>query len=576
MLIKPVQRICKYPILLDELSKCYDTSSPIYDELKEGKDAIQITVRAVNEAQRKEANLKLVSELEERVEDWKGYAIDTFGELFLNGKFVMSTGDVKRELSIYLFENILICCKDVSEKDRRRNQKHKTNGLQLKGRIFLFSIHSVVDTSRDNNFSLTIYWKDVMTENFTLMCNNEEQLKTWKSTMERLITCARQSAPNADAIGGARQQQPTFLSAKAHRSASGKFRHFNNPSYDSEDENTPVMRRGRYSEGSALTASMMNDNLNDSQTTLTYRKTYDGSGGRGRAAKKLIGNAGQGDYQSELVEGIERSATISTFHRRQATNGSMSSFGESGGADSPLGAGGYRGPNTSTSPMPGSGGSGGSYYDKHEAPPVPVPPLIRGSATSESPGGIPSNSGAGGVGGSYSMPTTSLKGPGTIHINNPPVPHANMSSTISPMTPAGLPSHEGGVLTGGGISALSMTPTPASSVQSGKPVKVKVHFNEDIFVIIVKHDILFRDLVERVERKIKICAGPHVGVSSSGGQDQQLATSPSLGIRMKYQDEDGDMVIIGSDEDVQLALESANAAKRDEGSMSTLNLFASI
>ncbi|KAJ2485661.1 Guanine nucleotide exchange factor for Cdc42p [Coemansia sp. RSA 2320] len=525
MLIKPVQRLCKYPMIMEELTKFYDKTSPVYAELREGISAINSIVEQVNEAERKEGNLAVVSDLEDRVEDWKGYSINTFGELFLHDSFVMSTTDVKRELLIYLFENILICCKEVNEKERRRNQKHKSNALQLKGRIFLFSIHSVVDTSRDGQLSLTIYWRDVVMENFSLACRTEDQLKLWKSTMERLITRNRERAPPM-----AEQPQGSPTTLIAHRVGSNQQY---GTDYDS-DEDTSVQRRGRYSEGSSLTIAMQQDK---SSSSLSYRKTYDGAASRGRggSAKKLAG-----DYQSELVDGIERSATISTFHRRQGTNGSGSSFGDA--ADSA--------PAFQNSPM-----QGGPYYGKHDVPPVPVPPLHR--STGDSVGRIHSQ-----------------KAPGTLSIASP-IPTA-YSSSISPMTPGVAMGHSA-------MSALSTTGTPVPSlsnsyglapplVAQAKPVKVKVHFQDDIFVIVVKHDLHMDDLVERVERKIKICAGPRVGISS----EQDLAAAPPLGIRMKYQDEDGDMISIGSDDDVQLAFESANASRKDESTMSTLNLFVSL
>ncbi|KAJ1782676.1 Guanine nucleotide exchange factor for Cdc42p, partial [Coemansia sp. RSA 2399] len=197
MLIKPVQRMCKYPMILEELTKFYEATSPIYLELRDGITAINSIVEQVNEAERKEGNLAVVSDLEERVENWKGYSITTFGELFLHDTFVMSTTGVERELLIYLFENILICCKETSDKDKRRNQKQKSNALHLKGRIFLFSIHSVVDTTRDSQLNLTIYWRDVVMENFSLACRSEEQLRIWKSTMERLIARTREKAASA-------------------------------------------------------------------------------------------------------------------------------------------------------------------------------------------------------------------------------------------------------------------------------------------------------------------------------------------------------------------------------------------
>jgi len=72
------------------------------------------------------------------------------------------------------------------------------------------------------------------------------------------------------------------------------------------------------------------------------------------------------------------------------------------------------------------------------------------------------------------------------------------------------------------------------------PVKVKVHFHEDIFVIQVPRSTAYGDLVEKVGRKIRLC-GPR-------RDDGPL--------RVKYRDEDGDMVSLGSTEDVQMAFEA--------------------
>ncbi|KAJ1776100.1 Guanine nucleotide exchange factor for Cdc42p, partial [Coemansia sp. RSA 1824] len=499
MLIKPVQRICRYPLMMDELTKYYDKSSPILSELHEGITAIGSIVEQVNEAERREGNLAVVSDLEERVEDWKGYSIATFGELFLHDSFVMSTTGVERVLQIYLFENILICCKEISEKDKRRMQKQRLNALQLKGRIFLFSIHSVVDTSREDHLSLTIYWRDVVMENFSLACRTEDQLKLWKGTMERLMARTKERANEQS------QVSPTVVGSQ--RSASG-----HQDSYESEEDTVP--RRGRYSEGASLTAAMQHEKP---PGALAYRKTYDGAA-RARGAKKLAG-----DYQTELAEGVERSATISTFHRRQGTGGSSGSFGD---ANDQIRRG---------SPMPGAHYANDMPplppYSAYEMPPVPP---VHSSAN---------------------------KAPGTLPISSP-MPTA-FTSAISPMTPGPL----------GALAAPSPMSQSSTPVQSGsaKAIKVKVHFQNDIFVIIIRSNVAFDDLVGRVDRKIKICAGPHVGISSSNEHD--IASAPVLNIRMRYEDEDGDMILIGSDEDVQLAFESANAAKKDETAMSTLNLF---
>jgi len=71
-------------------------------------------------------------------------------------------------------------------------------------------------------------------------------------------------------------------------------------------------------------------------------------------------------------------------------------------------------------------------------------------------------------------------------------------------------------------------------------VKVKVHFHEDIFVIAVSRHVEYEELLDRVGKKIRLC-GPR-------RDDGPL--------RVKYKDEDGDLVSLGSTEDVQMAFES--------------------
>ncbi|EEB93466.1 hypothetical protein MPER_07869 [Moniliophthora perniciosa FA553] len=97
---------------------------------------------------------------------------------------------------------------------------------------------------------------------------------------------------------------------------------------------------------------------------------------------------------------------------------------------------------------------------------------------------------------------------------------------------------------GSSESSLALRPS-RSQVFDGvngrsQPVKVKVHFHEDIFVIQVPKSTEYDDLVEKVGRKIRLC-GPR-------RDDGPL--------RVKYKDEDGDMVSLGSTEDVQMAFEA--------------------
>jgi cell division control protein 24 len=75
-------------------------------------------------------------------------------------------------------------------------------------------------------------------------------------------------------------------------------------------------------------------------------------------------------------------------------------------------------------------------------------------------------------------------------------------------------------------------------------VKVKVHYKEDLFVIIVHRTTDYDELVDKVAKKIRLCGGRKEGTA----------------LRIKYRDEDGDMVSLGSNEDVQMAFDTSRSA----------------
>jgi cell division control protein 24 len=90
---------------------------------------------------------------------------------------------------------------------------------------------------------------------------------------------------------------------------------------------------------------------------------------------------------------------------------------------------------------------------------------------------------------------------------------------------------------GSSDSSLSGAVGRSSISSLDDPVKVKVHFGSDIFVIQVSRTTEYGDLVERVGKKIRLC-GPR-------RDDGPL--------RFKYEDEEGDLILMRSTEDVDMA-----------------------
>lgn len=134
----------------------------------------RITTR-INEAQRRAENAQTVANLEARVEDWKGHHLSNFGELVLEDVFMVMKMDIDREYHVFLFEKIILCCKEVvaavnggSVRKSSKNSyilkkqapsfpggaassRKKSTPLLLKGRIFLNNVthtrHSITPGS---------------------------------------------------------------------------------------------------------------------------------------------------------------------------------------------------------------------------------------------------------------------------------------------------------------------------------------------------------------------------------------------------------------------------------------------
>jgi hypothetical protein len=122
-------------------------------ELADGLEVAKGIAEKVNETLRQHTNTGIVQELESRVKDWKGHHINDFGNLLLDGQFMVTKADMDRDYEVYLFEKMILCCKEVvPDKKDKKNSKSgsilkkdrssqsvgsKKNMLNLKGRIYV-------------------------------------------------------------------------------------------------------------------------------------------------------------------------------------------------------------------------------------------------------------------------------------------------------------------------------------------------------------------------------------------------------------------------------------------------------
>jgi hypothetical protein len=160
----------KLTVTLQSLIKACSASTYVhFNDLKQGSDAARRITDKINEAQRRAENEQTVKSLQARVEDWKGHHLENFGDLLLDDIFVVTKSDIDREYHVFLFEKIILCCKEASPQPAKGAKGQTKNGssilkkqgtltplslggmktqkdtpLLLKGRIFLGNVTQAV------------------------------------------------------------------------------------------------------------------------------------------------------------------------------------------------------------------------------------------------------------------------------------------------------------------------------------------------------------------------------------------------------------------------------------------------
>lgn len=108
-LLKPVQRVLKYHLLLQNILKHYSKTDPGHDKLVAALDHMTNMSHQINEMKRKHEHAVRVQEIQSQLEDYDGEDFTRLGELVLEGSFRMF--GVKASRQMFLFEKGVIIAK---------------------------------------------------------------------------------------------------------------------------------------------------------------------------------------------------------------------------------------------------------------------------------------------------------------------------------------------------------------------------------------------------------------------------------------------------------------------------------
>lgn len=498
-LIKPIQRICKYPLLLRELVKYTPDDWPNYQDQVRALEVIKRVTQNVNETQRRVDNLTVVKELSERLIDWKGHNIDDFGALIHDGVFPVIKAGTEREYHLYLFENIILCCKEAQLAKKsmglgtKKAKPQKRASLILKGRIYMaFITH--VSSSQKAGYLLHIAWgKDASDSGFfDIKFRNDELLEQWETTINLMV--ARYNDANGDSTTEFGMSPKSLTDTTL----------VNGTSYDdaSDDEaplNTSSLREALAEEG--------NENaypVDHHKHSFAYQQQDDLNSYRmgGKLPVHMTSNMSNSSSTSvSSTNSINNSGYESHKVHRQESAMSMSSY-------------------TPSTVVPNN------YDVRSRSASVPIlqtPVYTNGQLSSV-----------------------------------PPMPEEDEVAAVRNSNLTAIPPPSKAYEQESMRFPMGAVPTPAPTPKKANNMKVKLHYLEDTFLLIVPADVSYGALLERVERKIRLCG-----------------KQTPFPLRIKYKDEDDDFVTMHGDEDISMAMEgSCKGDEPTKGPVSDLVIWA--
>ncbi|EDO15047.1 hypothetical protein Kpol_367p2 [Vanderwaltozyma polyspora DSM 70294] len=245
-LYKPVQRLCRYPLLLKELLQSSNLSNNP-KELEMALDIAKSIARSINDNQRRTENHEVVKKLYNRVVNWKGYRIAKFGELLYYDKIFISTSnssESEKEFEVYLFEKIIILFSEVTQKKssslslkkkpttsslslsltsshsssaNQNNDGVNEPKLDLRGRILIMNLNKI---NPQGTHTLNITWESPKEQgNFILKFKNEETRDNWSSCLQSLVRNIRSESFRSTSSTGDRSSLTSPIQHKqAHNS----------------------------------------------------------------------------------------------------------------------------------------------------------------------------------------------------------------------------------------------------------------------------------------------------------------------------------------------------------------------
>ncbi|NXY76264.1 PKHG1 protein, partial [Glareola pratincola] len=171
-LLKPVQRILKYHLLLHEIENHLDKDTEGYDVVLDAIDTMQRVAWHINDMKRKHEHAIRLQEIQSLLTNWKGPDLTSYGELVLEGTFRIQRA--KNERTLFLFDKLLLITK-------KRDDMFAYKAHILCGNLMLVEVIPKEPLS----FSVFHYKNPKMQH--TVQAKSQQDKRLWILHLKRLI-----------------------------------------------------------------------------------------------------------------------------------------------------------------------------------------------------------------------------------------------------------------------------------------------------------------------------------------------------------------------------------------------------
>ncbi|KAJ6665517.1 hypothetical protein lerEdw1_003358 [Lerista edwardsae] len=170
-LLKPVQRILKYHLLLQEIAKHFDLEEDGYEVVEEAIDTMTCVAWYINDMKRKHEHAVRLQEIQSLLINWKGPDLTTYGELVLESTFRVHR--VRNERTFFLFDKVLLIT------------KKRGDHYVYKSHIPCSSLMLIESTRDSLCFTVTHYKHNK--QQYNIQAKSGEEKRVWTHHIKRLI-----------------------------------------------------------------------------------------------------------------------------------------------------------------------------------------------------------------------------------------------------------------------------------------------------------------------------------------------------------------------------------------------------